>query len=90
MKFLVIFLILFQLINSFAYAKLSSTATKVIKNKFYLGDKESDLLKKEIIQQKFNHETFVVKFRCDKYKRNPSSKVRRINCIALTLSPDIN
>lgn len=88
MKALILISMLFFTIS--AMAKIKPSSTKIIQNKFFLGDKESDLLKKELTKHKFSAETFTLQFACDKYKRTPSSKNRSLNCRAISVSPDQN
>jgi hypothetical protein len=85
-----IFLIVAFVFTVPAFANVKVSTTKILQNKFLLGDKETDMLKKEFTKQKFNYETFTLQFVCDKYKKSPSAKDRTLNCRAVTISPDVN
>jgi len=72
------------------HAKIQKTNTKMIKKPFYLGNTEAKKLKKELIKQRINAETFNVTFKCDKYKKSPKAKKQSLNCLAVSISPDAN
>ena len=63
-----------------------SSQYKLIKQPFYLEGSEIKRLKKELVKQKLYDKTFLLHFKCDKYKRTPSSKKNSINCVAVSIS----
>ena len=71
-----------------SHGSIKKSGTVVLKKPFYLGDSETNKLKKQLIKQRFNAQTFVLSFKCDKYKKTPSSKSKTLNCIAVSVSPE--
>jgi hypothetical protein len=78
-----------SLISLNGHAGIKKSSSKVIKKPFYLGKAESRQLQKELTKNKMNAETFTLTFKCDKYKRDPSAKKRSLNCLAVSVTPEI-
>jgi len=87
MKPALIFSILFLTLNSLA--ALKNVGSKALKKPIYLGKTETRLLQRELSKANFTGDTFSLTFRCDKFKKNPSAKKRSLNCLAVSVSPDL-
>lgn len=75
---------------SSAHAAMRRISPVQLKKPIYLGNHEALELKESLATSKFTEETFNVVFRCNKYKRTPSSAHRTVNCLAVAVVPDID